>query len=445
MHYSTNKLFVFAFFIVGALLTILIYSIGLTGPVLKSDGEGYYIYLPSFFIHEDLNSQDYMQDKFEAYDFEGVEHTVNGQVLNQYGEYFSKYPIGVAILQAPFFVVADVLTQFTGLPRTGFSPIYQIVVGGSALFYFAASLMILLKIFQRYFDRKDYIFPLTALILGTNLLHYVTFDGSFSHIYSFFLFACFYYLYFKVYVEHKWDLSLFLSIGLVSGLIVVTRPTNIFLPLIFLAYYFLSRLFYDYRSKLKEIIYRITLTAIGTFVPLIPQIIYWYANTGNFISYSYGEEGFNFLEPAIVNVLFGSRRGIVWWSPVAFLGILGLIFFLRKTNLRNLSSKTKQLKDKLHVIIILTSLFTFLNLFITSSWWTWYYGGSFGYRPITESFVLLLLPLVLLYRTSYRKVIHYLLVFFMITTTILMLLYWLGNIPSEGPILEIQGNQIWIE
>ena len=34
-----------------------------------------------------------------------------------------------------------------------------------------------------------------------------------------------------------------------------------------------------------------------------------------------------------------------------------------------------------------------LNLFICFSWWTWWYGGSFGSRPMIDSYALLAIPM----------------------------------------------------
>jgi hypothetical protein len=127
------------------------------------------------------------------------------------------------------------------------------------------------------------------------------------------------------------------------------------------------------------------MTAVG-FLVLLPQFLLWKHLTGNFLFYSYGEEGFDFSNPHIISALFSYKKGWLVYSPIMAFSILGL-FFLRA-----------KVEDALVPILI----FMAINLFVITSWWSWYYGGSFGYRALIDAYALLALPLAALIQWLWR-------------------------------------------
>jgi hypothetical protein len=48
-------------------------------------------------------------------------------------------------------------------------------------------------------------------------------------------------------------------------------------------------------------------------------------------------------------------------------------------------------------------IFTILNVYILSSWWCWWYGGSFGMRPMIDCYGLLAIWLALFLQYLYKK------------------------------------------
>src|SRR5690606_26221013 len=98
-------------------------------------------------------------------------------------------PIGVAIMQAPAFPLAHGLTRWTNLSPHGFSFYYQHAAGLAGLAWVVAGLWVLRKLLLRHFSDGVTAATLAIVLFGTNLFHYATFDSSYSHPYSFFLFA----------------------------------------------------------------------------------------------------------------------------------------------------------------------------------------------------------------------------------------------------------------
>jgi len=51
------------------------------------------------------------------------------------------------------------------------------------------------------------------------------------------------------------------------------------------------------------------------------------------------------------------------------------------------------LRKKVPDLFFPVLIYFIINLFVVFSWWCWWYGGSFGARPLIESYVLLSFPL----------------------------------------------------
>jgi len=114
-----------------------------------------------------------------------------------------------------------------------------------------------------------------------------------------------------------------------------------------------------------------------TFIlPWIPQFIYWKFVTGSYLYYPYGEEGFFWLHPKIYYGLVGFRKGWLIYTPLMITTVLG-IFLLKK-----------RVPDLQKAIVF----FIVLHIYIVFSWWCWWYGGSYGSRPMVDTYGILAIP-----------------------------------------------------
>ena len=117
-------------------------------------------------------------------------------------------------------------------------------------------------------------------------------------------------------------------------------------------------------------------------LPILPQIAYWKAATGQWLYWSYEGEGFNWSDPHIIDGLFGFRKGWFVYSPLVLLGFIGLLMMMLRPKWRALAWP---------VLVYFT-----LAFYITFSWRSWWYGGGFGCRPMVEALALLALPMAVL-------------------------------------------------
>jgi hypothetical protein len=337
--------------------------------VLKSDVVDYYSYLPSMFIYKDAGMK-FIEDDPEFF---------NGKLWGyklENGNYLVKSTMGMSILYAPFFLLSHLYALASPFPADGFSAPYSAGLTFSSLFYFILGLVFLRKFLLKYFSDAAVAVVLMAISLATNISLYLTMQPAFPHVYMFFLFSAFLLFTQKFYQRTGFVYSLLL--GLCLGLISLIRPTNIIIAIVFLLWNIDSmkaiktRILFWFRHW-KFVL----LMTISVVIVWIPQLIFWKSVTGYLFYYSYGEEGFFFMNPQISNVLFSFRKGWLLYTPVMIFAAAGFVYVYRK--MRPLFSGT--------------IIFFVLNLYIISSWWCWWYGGSYGHRAFIDSYPLMAIPL----------------------------------------------------
>jgi hypothetical protein len=169
-------------------------------------------------------------------------------------------------------------------------------------------------------------------------------------------------------------------LGLVYGLIVLIRPTNFLLILLLLLWEVDSLEALKQRVRFLVRNTPLILLMIGAFLlPWIPQFIYWKEVSGSFFYNSYSEVGsaFYFDNPHILDFLFSYRKGWFVYTPLMIFVVLGLIPLFR-------------VKRGLFYAIL---PYLLLMIYVFSSWWSWWTGGSFGIRSTVDLMAVVALPL----------------------------------------------------
>jgi hypothetical protein len=352
--------------------------------VIISDGKGYYAYLPAAIIYHDLNLGffDSIEKKYydtnTKYDYRtGVE-----------GKTIDKYFCGVAVLQLPFFLAGHVITKISGGEADGYSKWYAVLMCIGAIFYLGIGLVYLRK-FLKSFGAENAMaaFLIAVIVFGTNLFYYSFVEPMMSHVYSFAM-ICVFLNYSKKWMDAgKWKYFLFSAF--VLGLIVLIRPVNglIILWLPFAAgnwKLFSDRMISIFRSP------RFLSAAVLLFLYVISfQLVIYYKETGHIFIDAYGPEKFDFTHPEIFNFLFSYKKGLFVYLPITFISLFGFIPLWKQNRFR----------------AIYLFLFLFALIYILSSWWMWYYGGSFGTRVLVEYLPFFALLLFYLIGSLKKKII----------------------------------------
>jgi hypothetical protein len=340
--------------------------------VIAHDVIQYYQYLPATFIYKDITLQFLDEGNYP----EDVK--MWGQQLPS-GNKAGKMTLGMSVMYSPFFVTAHLLAEPLGYDATGYTPPYRFALILSSLFFSITGLYLLLLLLRKYFEPVIVAVTLVIIGLGTNLYFYVTLEPTMTHAYSFFLFTLFIFLIDRWLRKPDWKTSVFL--GMVSGLIVIVRVNNGIILMLFLLWNVGSwKMFKERIQFLLRHIPRLGIVILFFAIMLSPQVFYWKYVTGSWIYYSYGEEGFFFLEPKYIDGLFSYRKGWFVYTPLMALSVPGFVLLYRENK----------------KLFFPVAIFTLANTWIILSWWCWWYGGSFGQRSMIESYALLAFPIAYL-------------------------------------------------
>jgi hypothetical protein len=281
-----------------------------------------------------------------------------------------RYPMGTAILIAPFFFAADLITIAANQPRDGISLLYQASVCLAGIFYLLFGLVLTYRLLLLYYPERIALIALPLLTFGTSLFYYATYETSFSHVYSFFLVAAFLYSLYRP--SHSW-LETVLLPAILLGLIALNRMPNVAIGM-FLIFRELSFVGQE-RPPAFQLVKRWTVMFIAFSTVISLQFIYYYINIGKFTIWAYEGEAFNWLSPQVLNVLFYPFKGLFFCFPILLLSLIGILFISHYAR---------------HLFLPII-LFNLVYLYIVSSWWCWDYT-TFGMRPYVDIVAVLALP-----------------------------------------------------
>lgn len=375
---KNNSQFRYSFAAVLLVIIVFIFNSIVHYPsnVLCFDVFGYYLYLPQFFIynHPENSNLDTLHHINETY----KNTTTLYQLVNiDENTNVFKYSMGMALLYLPFFLIGHFWASFSAFPADGFSFPYQAAIHCGSVFYVLIGVWMLRKILLHYFSDKITAIVVISIFFGTNFYFHSVFYGqeTMSHSYLFTLYTLIIWYTIKWHQNHQ-KKHLFL-LALFCGFTILARPSEIICLLI--PFFFGIKNKRDLMDKLQLIkTYKFNFLVFFLIMFLIGslQFIYWKIYTGHFLFDSYAAnngEGFEFLRPYTLKVLFSFRKGWLLYTPIMIFAILGFWFLY------------KYYKQ----IFVVFFLYFLVNLYIVSSWSCWWYAESFGQRALIPSYVVL--------------------------------------------------------
>ncbi|MEM9260135.1 MAG: hypothetical protein AAGA62_10850, partial [Bacteroidota bacterium] len=255
---------------------------------------------------------------------------------------------------------------------------YQLMISLGSLLVSFLGLYWLMALLRLYFHEGVVALTLPLLVFGTNYLNYSAIDGAMTHNNVFCLSALLLLTTHRFYVRAT--LSRALIIGACIGLMALTRPTEIIIAIVPLLWGLDLRrkdalqkrmaLLGQHSGKLLAAA-AVTL-AIGSL-----QLFYWKYVSGDWLVYSYQDQGFDWFKAHIHDGLFSYKAGWLVYTPLMVFAVIGFIpLFLRK-------------------IALFPALFlhTVLFIYVAFAWSVWWYGGSLGQRTMVQEYTILSFPL----------------------------------------------------
>lgn len=328
---------------------------------IYSDKAGYYIYLPAAFIYGFDGAQ--VPDSLPAAAGGGFEIDAAKQKI------FTKYPMGTAIMEAPFFVVTHYLiAPVLGEPATGFSKPYHTMIDIAAWIYLLLGILLMAQVLKAYFSSRTVYISLLLTYLGTNLFYYQAVESGMSHVYSFFLVAALLRLTQIIHQQQRVAWIHGLAIGTVLGLLVITRFTNA-LALSLLLLWEIGN-FVELKARLRMLLTWKAALPIFVMASLFIglQASYYSYLTGSPWMYAYKGESFDFAHSQWFKVWFSPQNGLFLHAPMMLFALLGCGLMWHRQRLG---------------AAYLMGLFVVLS-YVFGAWWQWYFGCAYGARSFVE-------------------------------------------------------------
>jgi hypothetical protein len=350
---------------------------------ITADGRGYYGYLPAILIHHDLQWRWLTSEELKIV---SAEESGNFVVPSANGGTVNKCFAGVACAMLPFFLAAHGAALVFGLDAGGYSPIYAASVDVAALSWCFIGLLLFYRWLRRRIGNTSVAFTVTLLLFwATNLSFYTIVQPSMGHVYGFAVIAALLWLSDRWTEKRRW----LWAMCLLGGLLPLIRPTD---ALLVLALPFIA----GSKERLKAWGSHLRSSSAMTLIvavfllalPLLVQMALWHAQTGLWLVYSYGKERFYWTDPHAWEVLIGFRKGWLIYTPLMLLIVPGWIVLFGQNRFQAVSYAT----------------FITVVIYVTSCWWYWAYGDSFGQRALVDFYPVLAVPIAHLFMRT-RSVI----------------------------------------
>lgn len=284
----------------------------------------------------------------------------------------SKVSMGMAVTYLPAIGLGYVISEITqSVHNNAKGKHYQWALYYLGIGYTLLGFVFVRKLLKPFINTWSISVTLMVLFFATNLFYYCRIEPIMVHPTCFFVTTAFFY-FIKKFIDSPHIKSAIIS-GLTLGLLILIRPVSIIVTILPIVYLFSKTGFHGTIEFLIRNWLSLSVMTLSMILIFSPQMFYWHYYTGKLMYYSYGNEKFFWSKPATLQFLISIRKGWFIYTPVMLLIIPGAIICYKKNKL----------------MFWTIFLYTCINIYILSSWWCWWYGGSFGMRPMIDSYGLL--------------------------------------------------------
>ena len=377
-------------------LVALLVLFGLVAPLVTqriyaSDEIQYFAYTHSLFFDRDFDfGNEYMHfyesnpRKFEAIytDLYLKKEDLTGLPINV-------APIGTGLFWLPAYAVTHLFVTVANslganVPADGYSQPYITAICLTSYLLGCAGLLLCYLMSRRLFGKRVSAVGVAVTWLATPLIFYTVVAPPWSHATSLFTVTLFLWYWLRTRRETGREWREWPALGLCAGLMMLVREQDA-LFLIVPGLEVAVRLVSQWRkSKLadREALLRpiggLILMGVMAAIVFIPQLVAYRAITGRFGPSRVVFSKFTWTSPNALNVLFSPEHGLVPWTPLVVVAMLGLALLWRRDRL---------LAGALAVAF-------FVQVYIAGSFLTWQSAGSFGQRRFINSTAIFVLGLV---------------------------------------------------
>jgi len=327
------------------LILLFLLSLPFLNPWIRGDGVGYYAFARAILFQHNLDF---------AKDYQSANTSFRDARLDEYGQpklvfrtatghLDNHFTVGPAILWSPFLLITHagvLLARAIGssVPADGFSPPYRIAIAFATALYGFLGLLLSFRLIRKYVEEPWALLATLSIWWASSLPVYMYFNPSWSHAHSAFTVSLF--LWYWHETRSSRSLLQWLILALITGLMLNVYYPNA-LVLVVLAIDALRQYYLvlhpdssappDSTPHVPELLLRHSIFATVVLICLLPTFISRYLIYGSPFESGYIPlKDWNWLSPNFFPVLFSSNHGLLSWTPILFLSILGLFFFWRR-------------------------------------------------------------------------------------------------------------------
>ncbi len=379
-------------------ILLLVFSLGLLlafTPGLDADGIQYYAYLRSLALDGDLHFANEFSPEMASL----FPHVPSGlsrrEAWTETGYVKNFASVGPAIVWAPFFAIGHLLAlggQALDLPWTtdGYSEPYLVLIGFASALSSLVTLTLGYDLVRRLYGAAPGLLATVSTFLGTPLFYYTFHKPDFAHA----LASCGVMLFLYLWVRHRGKRTplRWFYLGLAAGWMSTLYWIDALFALLPAGEMIgeAGRIFRGAAARKIREVGRLAGNAFlfggGALLAFFPQMVVWKIIFGRFITQP--QEGF--ATPAgfaPLELLLSPLHGLLTWTPLAVLGMVGLFFLARQRRPWGIW------------VLLGLALYFCYNATLES----WHGGGTFGLRRLTNAFPFFLLGVAALLEWLRRR------------------------------------------
>lgn len=371
-----------------------------TPRLYSSDEVQYFSYLRSLWFDRDVSFENEYRHFYET----GVARTDGFretflEPLTPTGKRENFATLGCAILWSPFYAGADLATRVAraggrSLTPDGYSRLYIASVAYGSAFYGFLALVLSIAAARRL--AGDGVLAALAVWFGTPLLFYMYAAPPFSHACSAFAVALFVTVW--LHIRDRWTPRGFAALGAAAALMTMVREQDLFFivgPALDLV---LTR---SRDRRWTDSLPGAAMGAIAFAVVYSPQLLAYWSLNGRLGPSQLVTRKMTWTAPHAAGVLASPQHGLLVWTPLAVLAIVGLILLCRNPQFPavrvHADDRGYPRDDARRLGICLLSMFA-LQVYVSGSVESWTVAGAFGQRRFVGATILLVIGLAAFWR-----------------------------------------------
>jgi hypothetical protein len=327
------------------LLLLFAFSLPILNPWVRGDGVGYYAFARAPLIEHSLDfTRDYQQANES---FRGPRLDESGQPKSEFrtptGHLDNHFTTGPAILWTPFLLLAHVgvlLARVMGssVAADGFSAPYRIAMALATAIYAFLGLLLSFRLARQYVEERWTLLATISIWWASSLPVYMYFNPSWSHAHSAFTVALFLWYWHRT--RSPRTLPQWLLLAAIAGLMLNVYYANA-LVLVVLVVEAFPQYVAAFRNvtpggsnagpRASSLFVNHLLFGIVVLLCLLPIFITRFIIYGNAFESGYTPlHDWLWRSPVLLRVFFSPNHGLLAWTPILLLSIIGLFLFWRR-------------------------------------------------------------------------------------------------------------------